>query len=135
VLRLKIPRAIAITITLIIVLIILAVLFLAVSQAIHSILPTAGRYSNSFVELIELVPQKIEAWGLSINQDEIVGTLQQRIPSFITGALGTAFGLLSSIILFTICVIFLLVGRNSHIIHKYIYTDIDQQIRRYIIIK
>jgi AI-2 transport protein TqsA len=135
VLRLKIPRVFAITITLIIVLIILAILFLAVSQAIQSIVSTAGRYSDSFVELIELVLQKAQSWGLSPNQEEIVGTLQQRIPGFITNAFGTAFGFVSSIVLVTIFVIFLLIGRNSRIIHKGIYADIDQQIRRYITIK
>ncbi len=135
VLQLKIPRAFAITITLIIVLTILAVLFLAVSQAIQSIVSTAGHYSDSFVELIEIVLQRIKAWGISPNQDEIVGTLQKRIPGFITNAFGTAFGFISSIVLVTIFVIFLLIGRNSHIIHKGIYSDIDQQIRRYITIK
>jgi AI-2 transport protein TqsA len=135
VLRLKIPRVFAITITLIIVLIILAVLFLAVSQAIQSIVSTAGRYSNSFVELTELILQKIKVWGFSPNQDKIVETLQNKIPGFITNAFGTAFGLISGIFLVTIFVIFLLIGRNSRIVHKGIYSDIDQQIRHYIIIK
>jgi AI-2 transport protein TqsA len=135
VLRLKIPRIFAITITLIIVLIILAVLFLAVSQAIQSIVSTAGRYSDSFVELTELVLQKVKDWGLSPNQDEIVRTLQNKIPGFITNAFGTALGFISSVFLVTIFVIFLLIGRNSHTIHKGIYSDIDRQVRRYITIK
>ena len=135
VLRLKIPRIFAITITLLIVLIILAALFLAVSQAIQSIVSTAGRYSDSFVELTGLVLQKIKAWGLSPNQDEIIRTLQNKIPGFITNAFGTAFGFISSVFLVTIFVIFLLIGRNSRIVHKGIYSDIDRQIRRYITIK
>ena len=64
-LRLKIPRIFAVTITVIIILIIMAVLFLFLSQAIQSIVSTAGRYSDSFTKLIELALQKIEAWGFS----------------------------------------------------------------------
>ncbi len=135
VIRLKIPRVLAITITLIIVLIILTILFLAVSQAIQSIVSTAGRYSDSFIRFIEIVLQKIKAWGFSPNKDEILVTLQNRVPKLITNAFGTAFGFISSTVLVTIFVIFLLIGRNSYVIHKGIYSDIDQQIRRYITIK
>ena len=88
-LRLKIPRIFAVTITVIIVLIILAVLFLFLSQAIQSVVSTAGQYSDSFVKLIELALQKFETWGLSPDQDEIVSKLQNRVPGLITNAFGT----------------------------------------------
>ena len=134
ILRLKIPRIFAV-VTLIIVLIILAVLFLFVSQAILSVVSTAGRYSDSFVNLVELGLEKLKDWGVSPNQEEIVSTLQQRIPGLITNASGTVFGFISDIFLVSIFVIFLLIGRNSHIIRKGIYSDIYEQIRRYISIK
>ena len=134
-LRLKIPRIFAVTITVIIVLIILAVLFLFLSQAIQSVVSTAGQYSDSFVKLIELTLQKFKTWGFSPDQAEIVGTLQNRVPGLITNAFGTAFGFISSVFLVSIFVIFLLIGRNSHIVSEGIYADIDKQIRRYITIK
>jgi AI-2 transport protein TqsA len=135
ILRLKIPRIFAVVITLIIVLIILAVLFLFVSQAILSVVSTAGRYSDSFVNLVESGLEKLKSWGVSPNQSEIVATLQQRIPGLITNASGTVFGFISDIFLVSIFVIFLLIGRNSNIIRKGIYSDIYEQIRRYITIK
>lgn len=134
-LRLKIPGIFAVTITVIIVLIILAVLFLFLSQAIQSVVSTAGRYSDSFTNLIELALQKLETWGFSPDRNEIIGTLQNRVPGLITNAFGTAFGFISSVFLVSIFVIFLLIGRNSHVIREGIYSDIDQQIRRYITIK
>ena len=105
-LRLKIPRIFAVTITVIIVLIILAVIFLFLNQAIQSVVSTASRYSDSFIKLIELALQKFKTWGLSPNQDEIISTLQNRVPRLITNASGTVFGFISGAFLVSIFVIF-----------------------------
>jgi len=135
ILRLKIPRILAVVITLIIVLIILGVLFLFVSQAIQSVVSTAGRYSSSFVNLVESGLERLKDWGVSPNQEEIVTTLQQRVPGLITNASGTVFGFVSDIFLVSIFVIFLLIGRNSRVIRKGIYADIYGQVCRYVTIK
>ncbi|HUU15826.1 MAG TPA: AI-2E family transporter, partial [Sedimentisphaerales bacterium] len=45
------------------------------------------------------------------------------------------FGLGSMIIFVFIFVIFLLAGRNPHIVHSGVYADIDQKVRRYIATK
>jgi len=135
VLRLKMPRALAVTITLVIVLVILTILFIFVSQAIASVVSTAGQYSDSFIELAENLFQKIKDRGIEIDQSEIITTLQKQIPAIVTNSFGTAFDLVSSTFLVAIFVIFLLIGRNSRSIHKGIYADIDNQVRRYITIK
>jgi len=135
VLKAKFPRILAVIITIIIVLIIMTVLFLFLSYAIQSVVSTAGQYSDSFVNLIERVFDKLKTWGFSLNKDEIIKTLQNRIPSFVTNAFGTAFSFISTVFLVLIFVIFLLIGRNPNVILKGIYFDIEQQVRRYISIK
>lgn len=135
VLRLKIPRVFAVIITLALILVILAVLFMFVSSATQSIVSTAGRYSDSFVNLVEVVLQKVKTWGVVPDQSEILTMLQKRAPGFITGSFGTALGLISSTFLVSIFVCFMLVGRNSNEIHGGIYSEIDRQVRRYIAIK
>jgi len=135
VLRLKVPRALAVLITIALILVILAGLFMFVSSATQSIVSTAGRYSESFVNLVQIVLQKIKTWGVVPDQSEILTMLQKRIPGFITGSFGTALGLISSTFLVSIFVCFLLVGRNSNEIRQGIYSEIDRQVRRYIAIK
>jgi AI-2 transport protein TqsA len=136
IIRLRFPRILAVTITLIIVLIVLTVLFLFVSQGIRSIVATTSRYSESFVQLSERIFPKLEEWGItSLNQSEIIETVQQEMPKLIAKAVGPVSGFVADIFLVLIFVVFLLIGRNSQIARKGIYADIDQQVRRYITIK
>jgi AI-2 transport protein TqsA len=135
VIRLKLPRGVAVLITLLIVLIILAVLFLFASQAIQTIISTAGRYSEKFAELLNQIFEKLETWGLETDKNEIVGALQNRILGLATNTFGTVLGLITGLFLVSIFVIFLLIGRNPYSVRKGIYSDIDRQVRRYIAIK
>ncbi|MHC4418196.1 MAG: AI-2E family transporter [Planctomycetota bacterium] len=135
VLRLKIPRALAVVVTLLIVLIILTAICLFLSQAIQTVVDTAGRYSDSFVSLIKQASAKMQQWGIVLEPAEITGDLQRQIPALVTNTVGTVFGFLSSVFLVAIFVIFLLIGRNPHAVHVGIYGDIDQKIRRYLATK
>ncbi|MBW8034832.1 MAG: AI-2E family transporter [Planctomycetes bacterium] len=135
VLRLKIPRALAVIITLVLILVILAVLFMFVSSAIQSIVSTAGRYSESFVNLVKIILDKVKTWGVVPDQSEILAMLNERVPGLIKGSFGTALGLISSTFLVSIFVCFMLAGRNSNEIRQGIYSEIDHQVRRYIAIK
>ena len=134
-LRLKIPRVLAVLITLVLVLSILGMVFLFVSEAIQSVVSTAGRYSESFVKMVEGVLEKLKDYGISTDQSEIIGALQTKAPGFISGAFGGAMGFVSSVFLVSIFVIFLLIGRNPNTIRTGISCEIDQQVRRYIMIK
>lgn len=135
VLKAKLPRIFAVPIAIIIVLIILTALFMFLSYAIQSVVSTAGQYSDSFANLIEVGFKKLEKWGLSLNQDEIIGALQNRIPSLIKDAFGTAFSFVSTLFLVLIFVILLLIGRDSNVIQRGVYFDVEQQVRHYISIK
>ena len=106
-----------------------------VSSAIQSIVSTADRYSDSFVNLVEVVLRKVKTWGVVPDQTEILTILQNRVPGFITGSFGTVLGLISGTFLVSIFVCFLLAGRNSNEIREGIYFEIDWQVRRYITIK
>lgn len=135
VLRLKIPRVLAVIITLVLMLVVIAVLFMFISGAIQSIVSTAGRYSDSFVSLIKILLDKVKTWGVVPDQSEILAMLQERVPGLIKGSFGTALGLISSTFLVSIFVCFMLAGRNSNEIRRGIYSEIDCQVRRYIAIK
>jgi AI-2 transport protein TqsA len=135
VLRLRFARVIAVIVTLLIVLIILTILFLLVARAAQSVASTAGQYSDNFIAFVRQVLVKLEEWGLDINDKEILGALQGKIPAFAAGAFGTAVGFVSKTFLIAVFVAFLLAGRNPTIISTGIYAEIDSQVRRYIATK
>ncbi len=135
VLRLRVPRPAAVVIALLIVLIVLTGLSLLVIQAGQTIVSTTGQYTESFTALASEVSMKLESWGFDLGQSEIVRQLQSRIPPLVTGAFGKVFGLLSGGFLVAIFVIFLLAGRDPHVVRKGIYAEIEQKVRRYIVTK
>jgi len=135
VIRLKIPRPIAVTITFLIVVIIIAILCFIIVDAIQTVVATAGRYSESFANLAEQVISKIKDWGIDLKEEKIVTDVRNKIPQLATNALGTAVGIISSFFFVIIFVMFLLAGRNPYAVRSGVRADIDQQIRRYIAIK
>jgi AI-2 transport protein TqsA len=135
ILRLKIPRPIAITTTLLVVLTILVLLCILASEAIQTILSTAGKYTDDFTGLMEKISLKIESWGFSFNQQQIINNIQSFIPKFATDTFGKIVSFFTGATLVTIFVIFLLIGRDSKSIKKDIYSDIEKQTRRYICTK
>ena len=132
ILRLKIPRPIAITTTLLIVLIILTLIYILASESIQTILSTAGQYTDDFTGLVEKMLLKIEEWGISFDRQEIINNVQNAILKFAKNTFGKIISFLSSVTLVSIFVIFLLIGRDSKAVKKGIYGDVEKQIRRYI---
>ncbi|MBN2456994.1 MAG: AI-2E family transporter [Sedimentisphaerales bacterium] len=132
VIRLKIPRALAVALSLLVVLFIIVVLCVLIVLAVQTIVATIGRYSDSFANLAEKIFGKMDSWGIDLNQDKIVQDLRDNIPKFVTDALSRVFGLVSSLFFVLIFVAFLLAGRNPHAIRSGVYADIDQKVRRYI---
>jgi AI-2 transport protein TqsA len=221
--RLRLPRAIAMVITLLIVLALITLVSLGLAQVGRTIAYTATRYAEGFsgmadqmVEKIDsliayLKPQELPAQplgapnepkptppptpaeakpvekepevfvlSLSIKDSAAAGTLEKHpwleppkepsdpndpnetraaildvspdapwqlfakqmirdlrnyIFNILMNAVGTIFGMISSIFFVVIFVLFMLLGRNPHAEHSQVYTDIVQKIRRYVGIK
>lgn len=132
VLRLKWPRLLAIIITLLIVLAIIAVIGMIFTELITQIIATVRSYSDNFVNLAKTIVQRVEGWGIELDEGKILSELQQKIPAFVSTTFGSIMGIISNLALISIFLIFLLAGRNSRVIHQGIYAEIDQKIRRYI---
>jgi len=135
VLRLNIPRSIAAAVTLIILLVIMVAASLLVTQAAQIIISTVGGYTDNFARLIERGFAQVQEWGLDVNQTRTTQDLQKQIPKLVTNTVGTVFGFFSSMFLVTVFLIFLVIGRNPHVVHKGIYADIDRHIRKYLATK
>jgi AI-2 transport protein TqsA len=135
VLRLRFPRSLAVTITFLMVVVIIAILCLLIAQAVQMLISTAGRYSNDFAALTQDLLARVERWELGVDKSKIADDLANKIPSMVTNTVGTVFGLISTLLFVLIFCIFLLSGRNPHIVHSDVYADMDLQIRRYIWVK
>ena len=135
VLRLKFPRPIAALVTFLFVIVIIAVLCLAFAQVVQTIVATVYEYSASLADLTNKAFVKMGEWGEEFNQQKIVGDLRNRIPALVTTTFSAVFNLLWDVTLVLIMVIFLLAGRNPHVVRSGVYADMDRQIRRYIAIK
>jgi AI-2 transport protein TqsA len=135
VIRLRFPRSIAVATTFLVVIVIIAVICLFVTISVQKVVATAAPYSNDFANLAKEVFSRFDNWGVKLDQEKIVSDLRNKLPSLVTDTLGRVFGLLSSVFFVLIFVIFLLVGRNPHVVRSGVYADIDHNIRRYIATK
>jgi AI-2 transport protein TqsA len=135
VIRLKVPRPVAVVLTFLIVIVIIVVMCLLATRAVQTVVGTVGNYTRSFADLAERIVQRLSEWGMELDQDKIVGDLRQSLPSLVTSNLARVFGLLSSAVFVLVFVGFLLAGRNPRTVHSGVYADMDVQVRRYILIK
>jgi AI-2 transport protein TqsA len=131
----RVPSWIAITGALLIVLAILALLGMTLIVAIQTTVQAAGEYSEQTADLIKRVFVELNAHRIHVDQSHIAAELEGRLPQLITEAAGTATTMLSTGFLIMIFVIFLLVGRDSHLRQTGIYAELEATIRGYITTK
>ena len=135
VLKLKFKRPIAVLVTLLLVLVIISIVFVLLSEAVQTIIATAGQYANSFANLIDTGLEKMDRWDISPYVTQINEIITNKVPGMVTGSFGTAFDIVSGLFLVAIFVIFLLAGRHPELAWHGVYADIIAKIRRYIITK
>jgi len=137
ILKLKMPRGLAIVSTMLIVMIILALLFFVINQAAQMIISTVSNYSDSFSGLIKRIPPDITVMGKTYDTGiaKLPGLVKSELTKIVPDALGIIKSLASNIVFVTIFLIFLIAGRNPNKVRKGVYGEIDSKVRRYIAIK
>jgi AI-2 transport protein TqsA len=137
IIKLKMPRGVAIVSTMLIVMVILALLFFLISQAVQMIYSTASRYSDDFINLINRIPSEITIKEMVFDIDiaSVTKIIKNNLTTIAADTFGTIRSLASNIIFVSIFLIFLVAGRNPHKIRKGIYGEIDSRVRRYIAMK
>lgn len=132
VIRLQFPRPLAVTIALLVVLTLFVVLVMVLGHVVQNVIHTSSQYTDRFTGFAEDLLGKIQTRGVDIDKEGLIADLQKRIPQVVSSLSGTAFGFLSGLSLVVIFVIFLLAGRNPHVVRKGVYAEVDIKIRRYI---
>jgi len=135
VLKLKFHRPFAVLVTLLLVLVIISIIFVLLSEAVQTIIATAGQYANSFADLIDTGLEKIDRWDITPYVTHINEAITNKIPGMVTGSFGTAVDIIGKLFIVAIFVIFLLAGRNPHAAWTGLYADVINKVRKYIITK
>jgi AI-2 transport protein TqsA len=131
----KIPNSLAIGLALVLVVLFLSAIGMLLIVAVHSIVVTAGDYSDSFIGMTKQVFEWLQKWHINFDYTQIEADLKQSLPTIITQAAGTGTTLITYGLLITFFVIFLLAGRNPRHVQVGIYKDVETAVRRYIITK
>ena len=147
VVRWKFPRAAAVATTLLLVLGILAVMGLLLYAAVPSIgtpetVDPDKQYSTGFSSLLENTLATLRSWGIELDQtaveaelEGLIAEMQQKWGYILTQTAGMVKSLFSQGFLVVIFVIFLLAGRDPHVVRTGIYAEIEAKIRMYITTK
>ncbi len=135
VLKLKFHRPFAVLVTLLLVLVIIAIIFTLLTEAVQTIIATAGQYGESFANLIDSILEKTNDWTLTPDRAQINDILSKKVPGLVTGSFGTAFDIIGKLFIVAIFVIFLLAGRNPNLQWSGVYADVINKVRKYIITK
>jgi AI-2 transport protein TqsA len=135
VVRLGLPRWLAVSVALLLVLVLLSLVVLTLVVAGQAAVRAAGEYGEQVAELSKRVVQELNERHLQVDQARISTELEARLPSFITQAAGTFSTVMSSGVLIAIFVVFLLAGRDPRRRRTGIYAEIETTIRRYLATK
>lgn len=135
VVRLRIPRVIAVAVAFLLVVAILALLGVLLIFAVQTIVRAAVDYSREVGEMAEQLFAWLNARRVQIDQARISTELEARLPGMITQAAGTATSVITDGFLISVFVIFLLLGRDSFAQRPPIYREIEETIRGYITTK
>ncbi|AQQ71780.1 Transport of quorum-sensing signal protein [Limihaloglobus sulfuriphilus] len=137
--RLRMVRFAAVLLTLVIVLLIFTGLCFFFASTVSTIAGKAADYGDKFVQMLEMLTEKLENSGFGIQKeqvsDEVLQQLKNKIPSFISTSFGTLMGFVTNSFLVAIFLMFLLAGYNPDKIPEGIYADISNQISKYLSIK
>jgi len=132
--RWKFPRLVAIGTGLLVVLLVLLVVGLVLIESIERIGAGSARYNERLIQLSDMTFDRLQQWGLEVNEALFKSELSQHIPQLIGQTAGTVTGLISQVFLVAIFAGFMLVGRESGELSGF-YREIELAIRRYIATK
>jgi AI-2 transport protein TqsA len=116
---------------------------LLVAYAGQQMIVTAEDYAENLDNLVSSIQMKLDAWDLNLDistlwseqTDQLLNELKTQLPGIVTRTFGRTVSLFGSVMLLSIFLIFLLAGRNPHVIRQGIYAEMDQKVRGYIATK
>jgi len=143
VLRMRVPHTLAVSLALLVVLVLVGIFALIVVYAGQQMIATAGQYVANVDQLADKLETEIGSLFPNLDTDrfhafvgretnKLIGDLKTRLPGLLTHTFGRTVSLFTTVSLVTIFVVFLLAGRDPHVLRKGMPAEIDQKIRGYL---
>jgi AI-2 transport protein TqsA len=140
--RLRIPKAGAVTIAVLVAAGLFTLLGLLVTTSTQNLLENVILYQDRIVRLVRRIFNVLDVRNIDLGQGQIIALLDdpnilQNIPflDVLQTTAGAAMKLVTNGVLVFIFVIYLLIGRNPNQFREGFYAQIDRKIRSYIVIK
>ena len=134
--RLRLPRWASVLVTFLLVAALLALVGLLITTSVRGLLDSAPIYREKLLNFAQRAFAVLDRYGLDLGQESVLMALREiPIGRLISGAAGTAFGLVTNGFLVLIFVIFFLIGRRSDTVRVGIYREMDEKIRQFLVTK
>ena len=135
VVRLRLPKVIAVGTALIVVAAVLGMFCLILFLAIQSVVQTAVEYRDSSMEMVRRITAELQARNINVETSRILDQVQTYLFPLARQSAGAVMKIITGTVLTIIFVAFLLAGRESFRARSGIYSEVDSKIRRYIVTK
>ncbi len=136
--RLKLPRYMAIGLTIVLVLAVLALLGLLIANSIDKFIGNMEAYKKTIVQFIQDAGPKLQEWGINLDvQQEKWTAFVHDLPFFawIQSVTGEAFSFLGNAALVLIFVLFLIAGGGIQKTRHPLAGEIQNKVSRYVATK
>lgn len=135
IIKFKVPRFLAIIITILVIFAVLGGLSLVISKVVNLIIATTATYKESLIAASDKFTRALHLLGINLDYKKMIEGGQTAVPGVVTNIFGTALSLLSDALLVLVFVCFLVIGRNSYAIREGMQADIEKNIRQYLLVK
>lgn len=134
--NIRLPRIVAISITIVLALIMLTFFGLIIYSALKGARGDISFYQKKIASLLAEIPKPIERYTGKLDFGYVKTTLDNLpIANMIQGILGNFTKILSNSFLVVVFTVYLLFGRDSAGKRHGIYHDIDEKVKKYISVK
>ncbi len=132
----RFPRWASVLVTFLLVAALLGLLGLLITLSASGLLDSADIYREKLVNLTQRIFGVLDRYNIDLGQANVLESLRQLpLARLVSGAAGTVFGLVTNGFLVLIFVIFLLIGRRADTVRTGIIQEIDEKIRRFLVMK
>lgn len=134
--RARLPRWSSILLTFLLVAVFLGLLGLLITTSVSGLLDSAPIYREKLVNFAQRIFAVLDRYHIDLGQGNFLESLRQLpIGRIVGGAAGTVFSLVTNGFLVLIFVIFLLIGRRADTVRTGILREMDEKIRRFLVMK
>ncbi|MBR0238429.1 MAG: AI-2E family transporter [Thermoguttaceae bacterium] len=139
VVRAKLPFWVGFVAALLVVLSVVAVLVGLLTISVNSVVAGIREYGDQLILSIDQTTQMLnewtKPWGYNVDLDSVKLNAQEMLRNLAASSMSIFQFVMQTVLLLTIFLIFILLGKNPHVVSKGFFAQIEAATRKYIFIK